>query len=547
MAPWWARRAHARRSRPAVAGPSVRVGWDLQVVGWVRLGEDDAGRQATPPQRTLEWIPCDAPSSPSCPSLLVWLADARDPCPARPREARSWSSSAPSAACTAHYKADATPIVAEAGATPPTWSRSYTPNATWSKVKAAAQGANVLVYLGPRQRLAEHVRAVPDQHQGRARPRPVHRRGLVKTVYYGEEFIRTTSGSPPTPSCCSTTSATPRGTRSPAWRSARSPIPASASTTTAPASSAPARVRCSPRATRRTPPRATSASCSRPTGRWTQVFRAAPTFHDNVVGPYASQRTPGLQYMMDPDTAAPSGYYRSLVGDLDPAGARLSSRPGSAARTRHPARLRRARGRRGPADGGAGLFAHAPRPPPTPRRSPRDPLPHGTKLRVTAEADPAADGTRILACRVLGGTAKGFVRAPRSCPATARRSCVDARPERGLLSPNDDGVNDSFVVDHPLLGDRRDHARGQERGRHHGQDRSRSPATSPASRGTSRRPRRRRRAMATTRGRSGARTPGATAASPGPARSPSTARPPCPRPPPRPRPAATAGWSRRRR
>ena len=67
----------------------------------------------------------------------------------------------------------------------------YTPNATWAKVKAAAQGASILVYLGPRQRLAEHLRR---------RSRRVTKDGLgldpgtgadsTKTVYYGEDYIR---------------------------------------------------------------------------------------------------------------------------------------------------------------------------------------------------------------------------------------------------------------------------------------------------------------------------------------------------------------------
>ena len=47
-----------------------------------------------------------------------------------------------------------------------------------------------------------------------------------------------------------------------------------------------------------------------------QVFRNAPTWHGHLQGPFDSQRTPGLRFQLDADTAAPSGFYRSLVGDL---------------------------------------------------------------------------------------------------------------------------------------------------------------------------------------------------------------------------------------
>jgi hypothetical protein len=44
------------------------------------------------------------------------------------------------------------------------------------------------------------------------------------------------------------------------------------------------------------------------------LWRAAPNFHDHV-RMYASTRTPGATYQMDPDNSS-SGFYRSIVGDL---------------------------------------------------------------------------------------------------------------------------------------------------------------------------------------------------------------------------------------
>ena len=48
----------------------------------------------------------------------------------------------------AHYKDDANDIVTEAKRYTSNVTKIFTPNATWAKVKAAAQGANVFVYLG---------------------------------------------------------------------------------------------------------------------------------------------------------------------------------------------------------------------------------------------------------------------------------------------------------------------------------------------------------------------------------------------------------------
>ena len=79
--------------------------------------------------------------------VLVWLA-----VPAAPALAASAAKVVvvvgPVGGLTAHYKSDANAIVAEARRYTSDVVKIYTPNATWAKVKAAAQGANVLVYLG---------------------------------------------------------------------------------------------------------------------------------------------------------------------------------------------------------------------------------------------------------------------------------------------------------------------------------------------------------------------------------------------------------------
>src|SRR5262245_18610887 len=54
----------------------------------------------------------------------------------------------PVAGYPAHYKSDAEEIATEARRWTPNVVKITTPNATWSRVKAAMQGASVFVYLG---------------------------------------------------------------------------------------------------------------------------------------------------------------------------------------------------------------------------------------------------------------------------------------------------------------------------------------------------------------------------------------------------------------
>ncbi len=67
----------------------------------------------------------------------------------------------------------------------------YTPNATWTRVKSAAQGANLLVYLG-------HGNGFPNPYNATLTPTKVDGFGLnayagsgnTRTTYYGESYVR---------------------------------------------------------------------------------------------------------------------------------------------------------------------------------------------------------------------------------------------------------------------------------------------------------------------------------------------------------------------
>ncbi len=60
-----------------------------------------------------------------------------------------------------------------------------------------------------------------------------------------------------------------------------------------------------------------------------EMFRAAPNYHGHLMGPYVSKRTLGARYAMDPDKggANPSGFYRSIVGNLDLTTREVTQRP----------------------------------------------------------------------------------------------------------------------------------------------------------------------------------------------------------------------------
>ncbi len=68
----------------------------------------------------------------------------------------------------------------------------YTPNATWSRVRSAVQGANLLIYLG-------HGNGFPNPYNAALNPLKVDGFGLngsltsgnVRTTYYGEYYVRT--------------------------------------------------------------------------------------------------------------------------------------------------------------------------------------------------------------------------------------------------------------------------------------------------------------------------------------------------------------------
>jgi flagellar hook assembly protein FlgD len=345
----------------------------------------------------------------------------------------------------AHYKADASDIVAEARRYTSNVVKITTPNATWSKVKAAAQGASVLVYLG-------HGNGWPSIYA----PFQVNTKdglGLdpgtgadgKRTVYYGEGYIR--SGIRLAPNAvvllfhlCYASGNTEPGLATGSLADSLQRVDNyGAGFIGAGARAVFAEGHPSHPATGYirqlfTTDRSMDA-----------IFRSAPTWHGNLRGPIASQRTPGLRYELDSDTATPSGFYRSLIGDLSLT-ANLVTGASLPSTDRHPADFVVPGAAQVVSAAGAGLFTSAKTAADPDATAPKT-LARATRLRVTAEADPAPDGTRILAVGVLGTSTAGFVRATDVGPRDSAPTLAwNADESSSALSPNGDGLNDALVV-----------------------------------------------------------------------------------------------------
>ncbi|MEO5964445.1 MAG: hypothetical protein ABIR11_03185, partial [Candidatus Limnocylindrales bacterium] len=346
---------------------------------------------------------------------------------------------------TAHYKDDANEIVTEARKYTSNVVKIFTPGATWSKVRAAAQGASVFVYLGHGNGWPSIYAPFQTQTKDGLGLDPSTGADSTKTVYYGEDYIRGSIRLAPNAvvllyHLCYASGNTEPGFDQGTFAQARERVDnygagfIGAGARAVFAEGHPAH-----------PVVSTIRQLFTTNRSMETIFRSAPTWHGHLQGPYASQRTPGLEYEMDPDSGNPSGFYRSLVGDLSMTASRVTGTLPVDTGT-HPPDFVVPGAAEVTAGSGVPLFGSA--------DAAADPtstagtiLPVASRLRVTGEAAPAADGTRILAVTVLGATTSGFVRATGLAPrdsADVALLTFDTSP--AWLSPNGDGVNDELVL-----------------------------------------------------------------------------------------------------
>jgi len=219
----------------------------------------------------------------------------------------------PAGSLTSSYIRDARSYAGLARSYGATVVEVYSPNATWSRVRSAIQGANLLIYLG-------HGNGFPNPYNTTLTPLKVDGFGLnpsadsgnTRTAYYGESYVRTALKLAPDAVvilnhlCYSAGSSEP-GRPDPTLSVARQRVDnfaagflgAGAQTVFAETLYDASYVISSLFATDRT---------------MLEIFWSAPNRTETYKASFASVRTPGMTAVMDP--RQPGSYYRSAVGDL---------------------------------------------------------------------------------------------------------------------------------------------------------------------------------------------------------------------------------------
>ncbi|HEY5434245.1 MAG TPA: hypothetical protein VIK13_03360, partial [Candidatus Limnocylindrales bacterium] len=218
---------------------------------------------------------------------------------------------------TPTYRTYADQIYAEAIKYTPNVVKVYSPNATWTKVKAAVNGASVIVYLGHGNGWPSPYTYDPNYTTKDGFGLNYDNNGDGKLTdseykYYGEPSIRTLTPAPNAVVllfhlCYASGNSEPGGTaptlsiaKQRADNYAAAFLAAGARAVIANGHS-------------HDPYYIRALFTTRQTIE--QYWRNAPDFHNHVLS-YPSSRSPGYTYLMDPDSASPSGFYRSLTGKM---------------------------------------------------------------------------------------------------------------------------------------------------------------------------------------------------------------------------------------
>ena len=301
--------------------------------------------------------------------------------------------------------------------------RVYSPDATWTAVKAALEGANIVVYMG-------HGNGFPSPY--RTSPYPASQNGFGlnavagegdnNTTYYGESYIGSSVTLAPNAvvilgHLCYASGNSEPGQVEPTLAVAQARIDNYAA------------------GFLRAGARAVIADAHSDTSWYVdqlftthqtldQLFRAKPSGAGNTFT-FASSRTPGFTAYSDPDVAAPAGdFYRSMVARPtlrtdDVTGARFAGEVGDPVTLTVPGAAEVTEA------GGVGLY-------PDPNLAP-DPatgaapaiLPGGTRLRVVASAS-APTGGLAYQVTTLDGTQVGFVAAAGLTPRDGTPPVISA-------------------------------------------------------------------------------------------------------------------------
>jgi flagellar hook assembly protein FlgD len=344
---------------------------------------------------------------------------------------------------TASYRSYADQIAAVADDYTTNVVKVYSPNATWSKVKSAVANASIVVYLG-------HGNGWPSPYTYDPEYTTKNGFGLnydsngdgklsdYENRYYGEPYIETLD---PAPNAvvllfhlCYASGNSEPGHADPTLSVAKQRVDNYAS----------AFLRAGARAVianghSHDPYYIRALFTTKQTIE--QYWRNAPDFH-NRVSSYASSRTSGMTYLMDPESAGK--YYRSITGKMslrteDVTGADYASTSGDPASFVIP-------GNASVSIDGAPVYPDVASAAAATGEAAT--LPVNTWVKVdSAVTTLAIDGSRIFAIHAVDGDTTGFMRSSTLVPRdSAAPRLWETSDGTGAFSPNGDDEQDTFAL-----------------------------------------------------------------------------------------------------
>ncbi len=312
----------------------------------------------------------------------------------------------------------------------------FSPCATWAKVKAAIQGASIVIYMG-------HGNGFPSPY--RTTPWPYSQNGFGlnatcnaghnNTTYYGEHYIASQVDLAPNAvvllhHLCYASGNSEPGQPAPSLSVAKQRadnfaagfLKANARAVIAEGHTDPDYYLWALFSTHQT---------------IEEMWRAAPNFHNHVIA-YPSTRSSGYTARLDPDSSAPSGYYRSLVTKAGISTDDVTGAPWASTSVDPPWFV--APGAASVAVDGALLHDSQA------LDGSSTPLALDTPLRVDEVAG-MAGAVQVIAVHALTGGQSGFMAAGDLTPRDSAGPTVwQVDKGTGAFSPNGDGHSDSLTL-----------------------------------------------------------------------------------------------------